>query len=102
MIDATRRQGRVHFDGAECEPLAGDAEAAWNSWLVWARTALAAGMAGGTDAALSMTAAYAQTRVQFERPIGSFQAVKHPLVNVLISLEQLRSLVYAAASALAP
>jgi alkylation response protein AidB-like acyl-CoA dehydrogenase len=47
-----------------------------------------------------MTAAYAQTRVQFERPIGAFQAVKHPLVNVLVALEQLRSLVYAAASAL--
>jgi alkylation response protein AidB-like acyl-CoA dehydrogenase len=47
-----------------------------------------------------MTAAYAQTRVQFDRPIGSFQAIKHPLVNVLIAVEQLRSLVYAAASAL--
>jgi alkylation response protein AidB-like acyl-CoA dehydrogenase len=100
VVDPSRRQGRVRFESAPCEPLAGDAEAAWEAWLAWARTALAAEMAGGTDAALAMTAAYAQTRVQFDRPIGSFQAIKHPLVNVLIALEQLRSLVYAAASAL--
>ncbi len=99
-LDPSRRQGRVRFASAPCDLLAGDAEAAWRAWLPWAQTALAAEMAGGTDAALAMTAAYAQTRVQFDRPIGSFQAIKHPLVNVLIAVEQLRSLVYAAASAL--
>jgi alkylation response protein AidB-like acyl-CoA dehydrogenase len=100
VVDASRRQGRVRFSSAPCDVLAGDAEGAWRAWLPWAQTALAAEMAGGADAALAMTAAYAQTRVQFDRPIGSFQAIKHPLVNVLISIEQLRSLVYAAASAL--
>ncbi len=100
VVDPSRRQGRVRFENAACEALAGDAEAAWAAWLPWAQTALAAEMAGGADAALAMTAAYAQTRVQFDRPIGSFQAIKHPLVNVLIAVEQLRSLVYAAASAL--
>jgi alkylation response protein AidB-like acyl-CoA dehydrogenase len=99
-LDASRRQGRVRFEGAACDVLAGDGDAAWRAWLPWAQTALAAEMAGGADAALAMTAAYAQTRVQFDRPIGSFQAVKHPLVNVLIAIEQLRTLVYTAASAL--
>jgi len=99
-LDPSRRQGRVRFESAPSELLAGDARAAWAAWLPWAQTALAAEMAGGIDAALTMTAAYAQTRVQFERPIGSFQAIKHPLVNVLIALEQLRSLAYAAASIL--
>jgi alkylation response protein AidB-like acyl-CoA dehydrogenase len=99
-LDPSRRQGRLRFESAPSEVLAGDAKAAWAEWLPWAQTALAAEMAGGTDAALTMTTAYAQTRVQFERPIGSFQAIKHPLVNVLVALEQLRSLVYAAASAL--
>lgn len=99
-LDPSRRQGRVRFEHAACDALAGDAEAAWRAWLPWAQTALAAEMAGGADAALAMTAAYAQTRVQFERPIGAFQAIKHPLVNVLVSIEQLRSLVVAAASAL--
>ena len=46
--------------------------------------ALAAEMAGGADALVAMTAAYAATREQFGKPIGSFQAVKHPLVNVLL------------------
>jgi alkylation response protein AidB-like acyl-CoA dehydrogenase len=100
VLDASRRQARVRFDGAACDVLAGDGEAAWRAVLPWAQTALAAEMAGGADAALAMTAAYAQTRVQFDRPIGSFQAIKHPLVNVLVAIEQLRSLVYAAASAL--
>ena len=100
VLDPSRRQGRVRFEDAACEPLAGDAEAAWGAWCAWAQTALAAEMAGGADAALALTAAYAQTRVQFDRPIGSFQAIKHPLVNVLVAIEQLRSLVYAAASAL--
>ena len=99
-LDASRRQGRVRFEAAACDVLAGDGDAAWRAWRPWAQTALAAEMAGGADAALAMTAAYAQTRVQFDRPIGSFQAVKHPLVNVLIAIEQLRTLVYTAASAL--
>jgi len=100
VLDPSRRQGRVRFQNAACVPLAGDAAAAWSAWCAWAQTALAAEMAGGADAALAMTAAYAQTRVQFDRPIGAFQAIKHPLVNVLIATEQLRSLVFAAASAL--
>jgi alkylation response protein AidB-like acyl-CoA dehydrogenase len=99
-VDPSRRTGRVRFAGAPCEALAGDAEPAWRAWRPWAWLALAAEMAGGADAALAMTAAYAATRVQFDKPIGSFQAVKHPLVNVLIAVEQLRTLVYAAASAL--
>lgn len=99
-LDPSRRQGRVRFAAAACDVLAGDAEAAWRAWLPWAQLALAAEMAGGADAALAMTTAYAQTRVQFDRPIGSFQAIKHPLVDVLIAIEQLRTLVYTAASAL--
>jgi alkylation response protein AidB-like acyl-CoA dehydrogenase len=99
-LDPSRRTGRVLFVNAACETLAGDAEAAYRGWLPWAWLALAAEMAGGADAALTLTAAYAATRTQFDKPIGSFQAIKHPLVNVLIAVEQLRTLVYAAASAL--
>ncbi len=99
-VDPSRRSGRVGFTGAPADLLRGEAEAAWREWLPWAWLALAAEAAGGADAALSMTAAYAATRVQFDKPIGSFQAIKHPLVNVLIAVEQLRTLVYAAASAL--
>ena len=99
-LDPSRRTGRVRFERAACEALAGDAEAAWCAFRPWAWLTLAAEMAGGADAVLMLTAAYAATRVQFDKPIGSFQAIKHPLVNVLIAVEQLRTLVYAAASAL--
>ncbi|HEU4430376.1 MAG TPA: acyl-CoA dehydrogenase family protein, partial [Myxococcota bacterium] len=50
VLDASRPQGRVRFDDAECEPLAGDSEPAWDAWCAWAQTALAAEMAGGADA----------------------------------------------------
>jgi alkylation response protein AidB-like acyl-CoA dehydrogenase len=102
-LDRTRRQGRLFLDdvpvdaNALLERGAVEIEA---SLLPRAWLALAAESAGGASAALDMTAAYAATRKQFDRAIGSFQAIKHPLVNVLIQVEQTRSLVYAAASAI--
>ena len=55
---------------------------------------------GITEMTAELAVEYAKKREQFDRPIGSFQAIKHPLVNVLIAVEQLRTLSYAAASAL--
>ena len=43
---------------------------------------------------------YAKVRKQFERELGFFQAVKHPLVNVMIEIDQSKSLVYNAACAI--
>ena len=102
-LDATRRTGRLVLRDVEVPEdavLAGSATEVFDFLLPRACTLLAAEMIGGADALLTMTARYAATRVQFGRPIGSFQAVKHPLVNVLIAIEQARSLVYAAAAAL--
>jgi acyl-CoA dehydrogenase len=102
-LDRTRRSGRVILHDvavADSAILPVGAGEIFEHLLPRACTALAAEMTGGADALLAMTAAYATTRVQFGRPIGSFQAVKHPLVNVLIGVEHARSLVYAAASAL--
>jgi alkylation response protein AidB-like acyl-CoA dehydrogenase len=65
---------------------------------VW--TALAAEMAGGAERALQITVDYAKAREQFGKPIGAFQAVKHPLVNVMVDIEMTRSLVYYAAAAI--
>lgn len=48
-------------------------------------------------AMLEMTAAHARVRTQFGKPIGSFQAVKHQLANVLIGLELARPLVFGGA-----
>jgi alkylation response protein AidB-like acyl-CoA dehydrogenase len=102
-LDSTRRQGRLQLDAARVAPdgllerPVPDFEIALQTF---AATALAAECVGGADRALDMTAEYAATREQFGKAIGSFQAIKHPLVNVLIQAEQARSLVYAAASAI--
>jgi alkylation response protein AidB-like acyl-CoA dehydrogenase len=95
VLDRTRRSARVARNGAPLAPAPPS-----DRLTTWACLALAAEMAGGADALLALTSAYAATREQFGKPIGSFQAVKHPLVNVLVGVESLRSLVYAAASAL--
>jgi hypothetical protein len=63
--------------------------------------ACAAQLLGATRALLESTARHAQHRVQFGRPIGSFQAVKHQLADVLIQLELARPLLFAAAISLA-
>ena len=94
VLDRTRRSARVTRNGVALAPTAPSDRLTASACI-----ALAAEMAGGADALLAMTSAYAATREQFGKPIGSFQAVKHPLVNVLIGVETLRSLVYAAATA---
>lgn len=54
---------------------------------------LAAEQAGGAQRCLDNAVDYAKTRVQFDRPIGSFQAIKHTLVDLLLDAQLARSLV---------
>jgi alkylation response protein AidB-like acyl-CoA dehydrogenase len=61
---------------------------------------LAADVIGAAEWQLQTTTEYARTRTQFERPLGFFQAVKHPLVNVMIQIDEAKSLVYNAACAI--
>ena len=51
-------------------------------------------MLGGVEAMLEMTNAYAKERIQFDRPIGSFQAIQHKLADLLIEIEGLRYMVH--------
>jgi alkylation response protein AidB-like acyl-CoA dehydrogenase len=62
-----------------------------------AATALAAEMLGASSRVLEMSVEYAKARVQFGKPIGSFQAVKHRLADALVDVEGMRSSVYYAA-----
>ena len=61
--------------------------------------ALAAECLGGAQKCLDITLEYAAQRIQFDRPIASFQAVKHRCADMFIALEAARSAVYAAAIA---
>ncbi|MDD5288364.1 MAG: acyl-CoA/acyl-ACP dehydrogenase [Dehalococcoidales bacterium] len=52
---------------------------------------------GGMQSAIDMTVAYAKERVQYERPIGAFQALQHLMADTLIAMQTARYLVYEAA-----
>ena len=88
-LDLTRPVARVDLDATPAVALG---EAADLSPLVdlWCAL-LAAGAVGGTSACLDMTVAYAKDRHQFNRPIGSFQAVKHRCAEMLVALDGARA-----------
>ncbi|MFT3864718.1 MAG: acyl-CoA dehydrogenase family protein [Solirubrobacterales bacterium] len=92
-LDQTRRQAAVRLDGAPATPLATGAEA-----LARARDLLSVGIAvesvGAAARALEETVAYLKERVQFGRPIGSFQALKHRCADLATELEAARSTAY--------
>jgi len=94
-LDPTRGQASVSFEGAAGTPLttggagAGPASAALDVSLA----VLAAEQVGGAAACLDMAVEYAKIRHQFSRPLGSFQAIKHRLADLLLLVEMGRSAV---------
>jgi alkylation response protein AidB-like acyl-CoA dehydrogenase len=92
-MDMTRKQARLEFDGTPARLLCqGDAAAAALAvTLDRAAVALAAEQVGGARQCLDMSVAYAKTRLQFGRPIGSFQAIKHKCAEMLVAVESARS-----------
>jgi len=88
-VDPSRPHGRL--EKASGEPLAGKAN------LPRARAASAAEALGVAQRALDLGVEHAKTRVQFGKPIGTYQAVSHPLAQTYTDVELARSLVYWAA-----
>jgi alkylation response protein AidB-like acyl-CoA dehydrogenase len=101
IVDLSRDQGRVTFTGTQADCVATGEHGAQvlHRSLPALLTLVAADIAGGCEWLLQTTAEYAKVRTQFDRPIGFFQAVKHPIVNMMIAVDQVRSLVYNAACA---
>jgi len=97
-LDPTRRLATVHLRDVRVARAA-----RMGSAVVLRRTidraavALAAEALGGAERCLEMATDYAKTRVQFDRPIGSFQAIKHRLADMLVAVETARSAAYWAA-----
>ena len=94
-MDRTRELGVLAFEATPALHLGG-AEAA-RAALDRAATLASAEMLGSADRVLSMAVSYAKDRVQFGKPIGSFQAVKHMLADALVDVEGMRSTAYYAA-----
>jgi alkylation response protein AidB-like acyl-CoA dehydrogenase len=81
--DATRSLGHVTFTGAACDELPDvGADELAGAWYL-SQALLAAESLGGVETALSVSVEYAKERFTFGRAIGSYQAVKHSLVEVL-------------------
>jgi 3-oxochol-4-en-24-oyl-CoA dehydrogenase len=95
-LDTTRRLARVAFADAPAAVVAADAGAALDDALAIASLLLGAEQVGVAQRALDMAVETARARVQFGRPIGSFQAVKHRCADMLVDVELSRSLVYGA------
>jgi alkylation response protein AidB-like acyl-CoA dehydrogenase len=94
-LDPLRRQARIEFADAPGERLAGsDAAAALRKTIAQACVLLAVEMVGATERALEQAVAHAKQRIQFGRPIGSFQAIKHKAAEMLLELELARSTAY--------
>jgi alkylation response protein AidB-like acyl-CoA dehydrogenase len=88
-FDHTLRLARVRLSAAPAT-LLGERGAGWvtaERALNLARVALAGEQAGGARRSLDMTVAYSKARVQFGRPIGSFQAIKHLAADLLLEAE---------------
>jgi alkylation response protein AidB-like acyl-CoA dehydrogenase len=94
-LDPTRAQASVSLDGAPGTPLTtgGAGAAAVTAGLDVALVVLAAEQVGGAAACLDLAVEYAKLRHQFSRPIGSFQAIKHKLADLLLLVEMGRSAV---------
>src|SRR5512147_2414661 len=96
-MDLTRKIFSVKFDNTPAERLHG---AGLDRALDVATAALTAEMVGGMQRVLETTVAYAKTRKQFGKAIGSFQAVQHMCADMYLETESARSAAYYAAWAL--
>jgi len=95
-LDLTRKLARLDLDGVQAERIsvAGDATDGLRRALSLTIAALAAEQAGGTQRCLELSTEFAKTRLQFGRPIGSFQAIKHRCADMLIEAEFAKSAAY--------
>jgi alkylation response protein AidB-like acyl-CoA dehydrogenase len=95
-MDQTRKQAKIDFDNTPAT-LIGEEGKGWDTLetvLDLAAVALAAEQVGGAQKVLEMAVEYAKVRVQFGRPIGSFQAIKHKCADMLLEVESAKSAAY--------
>ncbi len=96
--------GDLAFDGVAAEPLGDPADgaralAAVRATAAAGTAAVCADMVGAMEAAFNLTTAYVNTRKQFGRLIGEYQALRHRVSEMCVSLEMARSMAIAAAAA---
>lgn len=94
-LDLTRRLARIELSDVPATLVGEDGSGrdVVERTRAWAGVALAAEQLGGIQRCLDMAVDYAKQRVQFGRPIGSFQAIKHKCAEMSLRLEAARSAV---------
>ncbi|KRC65587.1 hypothetical protein ASE12_12985 [Aeromicrobium sp. Root236] len=98
-IDPTTGFARLELDGVTAEPISLDATEILATTHRVGTLATAALQVGCAQRGLDMTVAYAKQREQFGRPIGSFQALKHRMADMLVRVQMSRSGAWAAVQA---
>ena len=95
-MDQTRKQAKLEFAGTPATLLGAEGEgwAVLSTVLDLAAVGLAAEQVGGAQKVLEQAVEYAKVRVQFGRPIGSFQAIKHKCADMLLEVESAKSAAY--------
>jgi alkylation response protein AidB-like acyl-CoA dehydrogenase len=101
-VDETRKLCEVKLDNvaAPGSALLGEVHQGWaplQQVIDRAAVALAAEMCGAAQRVLDMTVDYAKLRVAFGKPIGTYQGVKHKCADMLVEIENAKSLTYYAA-----
>jgi alkylation response protein AidB-like acyl-CoA dehydrogenase len=100
IVDLSRDQAHIRFQGVTGTELSANGLAALDQAFPAIWTILAADIVGAAEWQLQTTVEYVTVRKQFDHPLGFFQAVKHPLVDVMIQIDETKSLVYNAACAI--
>jgi alkylation response protein AidB-like acyl-CoA dehydrogenase len=98
-MDQTRKLAEIKFAGVKVDTsdVVGDVGGGWrviSEVIDRGKVMLAGEMMGGAQRVLELTVDYAKMRVQFGRPIGSFQAVQHKCANMMIDVEGAKSAAY--------
>ncbi|MBI3256734.1 MAG: acyl-CoA/acyl-ACP dehydrogenase, partial [Actinobacteria bacterium] len=92
-LDTTRKQAKITLTDAPARLIGAEGKGwdALGKTLDQAVVALAAEQVGGSQFCMDMAVQYAKDRVQFGRPIGSFQAIKHKCADMLLEVESAKS-----------
>lgn len=98
-MDGTRKLSAIRFDGVRLPKdfVLGELNQGWQPLcrvLQRAQVGLVAECVGGAQRAMEMASDYAKVRIQYDQPIGSFQAVKHMCAQMFTEVESARSMLY--------
>jgi alkylation response protein AidB-like acyl-CoA dehydrogenase len=95
-MDQTRKQAKLDFSNTPAKLIGteGNGGEVLSKVMDLAAVGLAAEQVGGAQKVLEMAVQYAKDRIQFGRPIGSFQAIKHKCADMLLEVESAKSAAY--------